>query len=307
MSHHTASLSGLIQQGHSQMGRIVSFFLTCGVAVGLAGAVSSAAATTTTTTQAHHRKSTRPHSTRHVTHRAAATTRLVRGKDGKMHRVAVRHRYYERFTGDSYAETDITAGDNAAGEDPVVRAAAIAALGNMNGTAVAIDPTTGRILAMVNQKLALSRGAEPCSTIKLTVALAALEEGIVRRDTPVNLGGRYHLTMTEALAHSNNLYFETLGRQLGFERVKRYANEFGLGELAGYHIQGEQLGTYPDEELPAALGGVGRMCSFGESVSMTPLQLGALVAAIANGGTLYYLQHPESATDLAAFEPKVKR
>ena len=67
-----------------------------------------------------------------------------------------------------------------------------------------------------------------------------------------------------------------------------------MGELAGYHIQGEQLGTYPDEELPAALGGVGRMCSFGESVSMTPLQLGALVAAIANGGTLYYLQHPES-------------
>src|ERR1700733_11710689 len=141
MSHHTASTSGLIQQGHSQMGRIVSFFLTCGLAVGLAGAVSSAAATTTTTTtQAPHRKSPRLHSTRHVTH-AAATTRLVRGKDGKMHRVAVRHRYYERFTGDSYAETDITAGDNTAGEDPVVRAAAIAALGNMNGTAVAIDPS----------------------------------------------------------------------------------------------------------------------------------------------------------------------
>ena len=89
--------------------------------------------------------------------------------------------------------------------------------------------------------------------------------------------------------------------------MKKYANEFGLGELAGYHIQGEQLGIYPDEELPASLGGVGRMCSFGESVSMTPLQLGALVAAIANGGTLYYLQHPETSEDLATFEPKVKR
>ncbi|MEI9979187.1 MAG: penicillin-binding transpeptidase domain-containing protein [Edaphobacter sp.] len=221
--------------------------------------------------------------------------------------VAVRRtRYYEHFSASSFAD-NLTLGDVVEGEDPVVRAAAIEALGKMNGTAIAIDPSTGRILAMVNQKLALSRGAEPCSTIKLTVALAALEEGIVRRDTPVNLGGHFHMTMTDALAHSNNLYFETLGRQLGFERVKHYANEFGLGELAGYHIQGEQLGTYPDEELPAALGGVGRMCSFGESVSMTPLQLGALVSAIANGGTLYYLQHPENAIDLATFEPKVKR
>jgi len=42
----------------------------------------------------------------------------------------------------------------------------------MNGTAVVIDPSNGRILAMVNQKLALSPGAEPCSTIKLTVAMA---------------------------------------------------------------------------------------------------------------------------------------
>jgi penicillin-binding protein 2 len=212
----------------------------------------------------------------------------------------------ERFTASSFTDVQ-TLGDVTTGEDPVVRAAAIEALGNMNGTAMAIDPSSGRILALVNQKLALSAGAEPCSTIKLSVALAALEEGLVKRDTKVNLGGHYSLTLTEALAHSNNLYFETLGRALGFERVKHYANEFGLGELAGYNIPGEQLGIYPDTELPAKLGGVGRMCSFGESVSMTPLQLGAMVAAIANGGTLYYLQHPTTEADLAAFQPKVKR
>ena len=217
-----------------------------------------------------------------------------------------RTRFVERFTASSFAE-NLTLGDVTAGEDPTVRAAAIEALGNMNGTALAIDPSSGRILAMVNQKLALSPGAEPCSTIKLSVALAALEEGIVKRDTPVSLGGGYRLTLTEALAHSNNLYFETLGRSLGFERVKHYANQCGLGELAGYKIEGEQLGRYPDEELPKSLGGVGRMCSFGESVSMTPLQLGALVSAIANGGTLYYLQHPETQEAIAGFEPKVKR
>src|ERR1700742_3294735 len=289
------------------MGRIVSFFLSLGVVAGLAIAVPAVQAVTTTT--AHHRRTGRVHSTHRVRHTAATVTRtrLVRGRDGKMHRVAVRHRYYEHFTGDSFAETDITSGDNTAGEDPVVRAAAIAALGNMNGTAVAIDPSTGRILAMVNQKLALSSGAEPCSTIKVSVALAALQEGIVTKDTPVNLGGRYHMNLTEALAHSNNLYFETVGRRLGFERVRHYANEFGLGELAGYNIPGEQLGIYPDQVLPESEGGVGRMCSFGQGISMTPLQLGALVASIANGGTLYYLQHPTTPDQAANFQPRVKR
>jgi penicillin-binding protein 2 len=214
--------------------------------------------------------------------------------------------YGERFTAKSFTD-DPGAGDFVDGEDPVVRAAAVQALGNMNGTVLAIDPSSGRILAMVNQKLALSAGAEPCSTIKVAVALAALKEGIVKADTPVNLGGHYTLDLTHALAKSVNLYFEVLGRAMGFERVKSYANQFGLGELAGYNIEGEQLGEYPDTELPAASGGVGRMCSFGESISMTPLQLGALVSAIANGGTLYYLQHPTTPAEAAAFIPKVKR
>src|ERR1019366_3222544 len=99
------------------------------------------------------------------------------------------------------------------------------------------------------------------------VSLAALDEGIITKDTPVNLGGHYTMTLTKALALSINPYFETLGRKLGFERVKHYANMFGLGELAGYNIEGEKLGVYPDQELPAAEGGVGRMCSFGQGVS----------------------------------------
>jgi cell division protein FtsI/penicillin-binding protein 2 len=218
-----------------------------------------------------------------------------------------RHRYYERFTANSFTNDDVTSNDVTAGEDPVVRAAAIDALGNYYGTVVAIDPTSGRILAMVNQKLALSEGATPCSTIKLSVALAALSEGIVTRDTKVALGKTWKMDMTQALAHSNNAYFEALGRKLGFEKVSHYAHEYGLGEMAGLNIPGEHLGVYPSEELPAKLGGVGKMCSFGESVSMTPLQLGAMVSAMANGGTLYYLQHPRSAEQVASFQPKVKR
>jgi penicillin-binding protein 2 len=217
-----------------------------------------------------------------------------------------RHRYYERFTASSFASSDQFSGDVVTGEDPVVRQAAVDALGDMNGTAVVIDPSNGRILAMVNQKLALSPGAEPCSTIKITVAMAALSEGIVSRDTMVQLPG-FRMNMTQALAKSNNLYFEELGRELGFERVRHYANQFGLGELAGYNIPGEQLGVYPDHAIAASEGGVGKMCSFGQGVSMTPLQLGAYVASLANGGTLYYLQHPTTPADIAAFAPRVKR
>ena len=233
--------------------------------------------------------------------------RLARSRSVSAHKARHRrHRYYERFYTNSFAE-DITEGDVTAGEDPVVRQAALDALGSMNGTVVAIEPTSGRVVAMVNQKLALASGAQPCSTIKLSVALAGLSEGLIDRNTEIRLGRRRQINLTEALAHSNNPYFEAVGRKLGFDKVSYYAHQYGLGELAGYNIPGEHNGTYPDEEISAKLGGVGKMCSFGEGISMTPLQLGALVSAIANGGTLYYLQHPTSPDEVAQFQPRVKR
>jgi len=247
-----------------------------------------------------------PHARKRMRHLARSRATSRRNPRLVLAGVHRRHRYYERFTTSSFTE-DITEGDVTAGEDPVVRQAAIDALGNMNGTVVAIEPTSGRILAMVNQRLALSSGAQPCSTIKLSVALAALSEGLITKETEVRLGGKYHMNLTMALAHSNNAYFEAVGRQLGFERVRQYAREYGLGELAGYAIPGEQLGIYPNVEIPAKLGGVGKMCSFGEGVSVTPLQLGALVSAISNGGTLYFLQHPTSPDDIANFQPLIKR
>ena len=238
--------------------------------------------------------------------RAKASSTDATLKNVSLHHRRPRHRWVETFTASSFAD-DITEGDIVEGEDPVVRQAAIDALGNMNGTVVAIDPTSGRILAMVNQKLALSEGAQPCSTIKVAVALAGLSEKVITREEAIALGGRSHMDLTQALAHSNNAYFEAVGRRLGFQKVSFYAHQFGLGELAGYGIEGEHAGVFPTHELDASLGGVGKMCSFGESISMTPLQLGALVSAVANGGTLYYLQHPTSVNQVISFEPRVKR
>ncbi|PYY10683.1 MAG: penicillin-binding protein [Acidobacteria bacterium] len=276
---------------------VIIFFVSAGTA--FAAKISTSGSTTTKRTTRKVHESSR---TQAKISRLRHSRRVSYSRRSRRH-----HRYYERFTANSFATNDLTSGDIAAGEDPIVRQAAIDALGNMNGTVVAIDPTDGRILAMVNQKLALSEGATPCSTIKLSVGLAALSEGVITRNTPVKIGPHAYMTLTEALAKSNNLYFEALGRKLGFERIHRYATQFGLGELAGYNIEGEHLGVYPDEELDAKLGGVGRMCSFGDGISMTPLQLGAMVAAMANGGTLYYLQHPTTPEEVLNFQPKVKR
>ena len=238
-------------------------------------------------------------------YRVSTATASTKGR-GSGYRGSKRHVYGERFYASSFADNQVE-GDITAGEDPIVRAAAVEALGNMNGTVVAVDPDSGRILAMVNQKLALSAGATPCSTIKVAVALAALSENVITKDTQVPLGKYWRVDLTTALAHSNNAYFEAVGRKLGFDKVSYYDRQFGLGELAGWNIPGEHLGTFPDTELDAKLGGVGKMCSFGESISLTPLQLAALMASIANGGTLYYLQHPTTWEEIANFTPKVKR
>jgi len=198
-----------------------------------------------------------------------------------------------------------TKGDVADSDDPVVRQIAVDALGSANGSVLAVDPSTGRILAAVNQKMVFSAGFEPCSTIKPVIALAGLQEGIVTRDTMINVGRRRYMDLTEAMAHSNNTYFETVGERLGFERVSKYAHELGLGEVAGLDIPEEQPGTVPS--APPAYGGVARMSSFGEGIRMTPLQLASLVSTLANGGTMYYLQYPRTADARQNFTPQVKR
>src|ERR1051326_8770741 len=134
---------------------------------------------------------------------------------------------------------DSTLGDWTEGDQPDVRRAAVEALGRLNGTVVVAEPSTGRILTIVNQKVAFKSGFQPCSTIKVPVALAALSETVVDRNTLIRIYGSTRIAMTEALAKSNNQYFASLGEKLGFDRVSYYAHLFGLGEKAGLDIDGE--------------------------------------------------------------------
>jgi cell division protein FtsI/penicillin-binding protein 2 len=199
---------------------------------------------------------------------------------------------------------DSTEGDFLDADDLAVRRAAVDALGPLNGTVVVSDPSTGRVLTIVNQKLAYQTGYQPCSTVKIPVALAALSEGVIDRQTLVRVYGRTKFDMTSAIAKSNNQYFANLGERLGFDRVRYYAGLFGLGEKAGLDIAGEQAGLLTPVEPKS---GVGMMTSFGDGISLTPLEFAALMGAVANGGTLYYLQYPKTQAEALSIIPRVKR
>jgi cell division protein FtsI/penicillin-binding protein 2 len=233
-----------------------------------------------------------------------ASTSTAKSK-AKPHTVSRLHRLVQRFRGGVPTYADSFSLDDPTFDDPMVREAAVEGLGKFNGSVVAVDPNTGRILTVVNQRIAFGDGYIPCSTIKPTIAIAALSENVITRDTMLKVGRRKYMNLTEALAHSNNVFFEELGRRMGFDTVSKYGRLLGLGELSGYDLPDEHPGTFPMQA--PAFGGVARMSSFGEGIQITPLQLAALAAAFANGGTLYYLQYPHTAEDVQAFQPKVKR
>lgn len=209
-------------------------------------------------------------------------------------------RHHPRVENADPAKDDITTYD-----DPVVRQIAVDALGHEKGSVVAVDPTTGRILAIVNQKMAFSSGFEPCSTIKPFVALAGLQEGVITRDTMLRVANRRYMDLTEAMAHSNNKFFEAVGSELGFDRVIKYDQLLGLGQRVGYNIPEEQPGLLPSR--PPVFGGVARMSSFGEGIRMTPFQLASLVGTLANGGEQFYLQYPRTDEERLNFQPRVRQ
>jgi len=214
-----------------------------------------------------------------------------------------RRRPYNPWRISSFA--DPAAQDNPAGDDLFIRRAAIEALGNWNGSIVVVDPNSGRILSIVNQKLALSSAFTPCSTFKPVVALAALKEDVITPTTKLRVAGRLRINVTEALAKSNNIFFLKLGEMLGFRRLAEYAHEFGLGQKAGRNIPGESPGRFPS--VPPKEGGVGYLAYYGQDIEVTPLQMAALISGIANGGTMYELQYPRTPDELAHFQPQVRR
>lgn len=194
--------------------------------------------------------------------------------------------------------------DDTRGEDMEVRRAAVNALGYHAGTVVVMDPMNGKVYSIVNQEWALRRGFKPCSTIKLVTGIAGLGEKVISPYETTNISDRPRLDLTDALAYSNNTYFQHVGGQVGFNKMMSYAREMGLGEKTGVNAPNEYAGKLPAEKTGFALN---RMSSHGDDFEVTPLQLGTLVSAMANGGRLLVPYLPRTLKEQEQTKAKVRR
>jgi len=184
-------------------------------------------------------------------------------------------------------------------------------------------------LAPLSNK-AISGQYAPGSTIKMVVALAALEAGIVSpRDTVFCPGylilgtGKFHcwrrsghgtVDMTTAIPQSCDVYFYEIAKRTGIDRIAAMARRFGLGERLGVDLPSEQPGLVPSRDWKLAT--IGQPWTLGETLIAgigqgfmlsTPLQLAVMAARLANGGfavTPRLLRRPEDASEAAAGEPR---
>jgi cell division protein FtsI (penicillin-binding protein 3) len=192
----------------------------------------------------------------------------------------------------------------------------IQAAGGRAGCVAAIEPDTGRILALASypsfdpnqfrrysqanfRNRCLVGAFEPGSTFKVFVAAAALEEGLIRSEerffcengSYALSGGTIRdskphgwLSVEEIIAFSSNIGAVKIGQRLGPERMYRAIRAFGFGSRTGADFPGESAGTLLPPGRWSKVGAAN--ISFGQGIAVTPLQLVAAVAAIANGGVL---------------------
>lgn len=163
--------------------------------------------------------------------------------------------------------------DDVDGEDMNIRRAAIDALGNNPGTVVVMEAQTGKVLTLVNHDWAISKSFQPCSTIKLVTSVAGLNKEVIDETDEES-----QENLEDALARSDNGYFQRVGSNIGYEKLILTAKELGLGQPTGINAVGEVSGKLPSGNIDR------RVYSHGYGFLVTPLQLARLVAVITNGG-----------------------
>ena len=180
---------------------------------------------------------------------------------------------------------------DASARDLAIGDAARRALGGIAGSVVAVDPKTGRVIALVNPTYGLFNAYQPCSVFKIVVAIAGLSEGVITPDTTYNCvkgcwtwPGHGRLNLRRALAVSCNPYFEAIGEQLGYATIQKYAHLLGLGSPSGINLTGEASGRIPDSVAPSL---VGHLSSHAAGITTSAVQLAVLLSATINGGIVY--------------------
>lgn len=208
--------------------------------------------------------------------------------------------------------------------DPAIQKETEQALGEVGetyapkgATAIVMNPRNSQVLAMANWppvdpsdlenanpddliNRATGFTYEPGSTFKAFTVSAALEEGLVSPETTFTLPPQLHvadriiedaeprgtvtLSVAEILSHSSNVGAATIGLQVGAEKFSRWINRFGFGRPTGVQFPAEEQGLVPplDEYSGSTMGNL----PIGQGLGVTPMQMIAGYAAIANGGML---------------------
>ncbi|QQS42699.1 MAG: hypothetical protein IPM63_07140 [Acidobacteriota bacterium] len=192
------------------------------------------------------------------------------------------------------------ADDDLTGEDLEIRKVALDALGTAEGTVVVMNAQNGRILTMVNQDWAIRNSFKPCSTIKIVTGIAGYSEELIRRDGSL-ANGSYRLGLDQALAYSNNAFFQKVGADLGNEKMIFYAGRLGLGTVTGINAPGESPGRLPFGNSNL------RIYSHADDFEVTPLQLAVMVSAVTNGGRLVVPRIPKTEREKANFRGYLRR
>jgi len=185
------------------------------------------------------------------------------------------------------------------------------------GTAIVMNIKTGEVLAMADARTfdnnnfgqanpatlgnaAVDTTFEPGSVQKVLTMSCLIDQGLITPDTRVvvppslesgghqitdsETHGTWYLTARGVLAYSSNIGAALLARQSSKQELVSYLDSFGLGAPTGIQLPGEgnqTLGIVPDASMPDYQRD---RVAFGQSISVTPLQEAAAVAAVANGG-----------------------
>ncbi|MCM8828158.1 MAG: penicillin-binding protein 2 [Candidatus Omnitrophica bacterium] len=207
--------------------------------------------------------------------------------------------------------------------DQSIQEACIDALGDRTGCIVVMDPRTGEVLALVSKpsfepsnvakyiKPPYSRNNPflnriiagqyaPGSIFKIITEIAALETGDIGQHDRIECTGSmevgdriFHcwkeeghgwVDINQALPFSCNVFFGTIGSKIGVERILEYANIFDFGKPTGIDLPGEKGGNLPSV---AESGGAINIAIGQGAITATPIQLCAMISAVANGGNLW--------------------